>query len=228
MTKSSPITTSPSCTAPTPSPAPSKKRFVRRGIPYRLVGGTRFYERREVKDLLAYLRVVQNPFDAVAMTRIINVPGRGIGDKTLAEINRLARERDGPALHRPPDDRRQLSATRPIRCRPDAQDADPARPRLVGPAKHGDQSRHPFQKRTVGALLRFLGLLNELIALSKTSSLSALLDAVIDRTDYKPHIMSDPDGEERWENVQELRVVAAQYDELKPEHALASSSRTSP
>jgi DNA helicase-2/ATP-dependent DNA helicase PcrA len=49
-----------------------------------------------------------------------------------------------------------------------------------------------------------------------------LLNAVIDNTDYKPHIMSDPDGEERWENVQQLRVVAAQYDELKPEHALAS------
>jgi DNA helicase-2/ATP-dependent DNA helicase PcrA len=70
--------------------------------------------------------------------------------------------------------------------------------------------------------MRFLGLLNELIALSHTASLSQLLDAVIDRTDYKAHIMSDPDGEERWENVQQLRVVTAQYDELKPEHALAS------
>jgi DNA helicase-2/ATP-dependent DNA helicase PcrA len=81
---------------------------------------------------------------------------------------------------------------------------------------------HPFQKRTVGALLRFLGLMNELIELSKTASLSDILDAVIDRTDYKPHIMDDPDGEERWENVQELRAVVMQYDELKPEHALAS------
>ncbi|TMB69340.1 MAG: hypothetical protein E6J43_04555 [Chloroflexi bacterium] len=70
--------------------------------------------------------------------------------------------------------------------------------------------------------MRFLGLLNELIALSHSASLSQLLDTVIDRTDYKPHIMSDPDGEDRWENVQQLRVVAAQYDELKPEHALAS------
>ncbi|TMB71082.1 MAG: hypothetical protein E6J43_00340, partial [Chloroflexi bacterium] len=72
---------------------PVEEALVRRGIPYRLVGGTRFYERREVKDLLAYLRVIQNPFDAVAMMRIINRPGRGIGDKTLSEINRLARER---------------------------------------------------------------------------------------------------------------------------------------
>ena len=65
-------------------------------------------------------------------------------------------------------------------------------------------------------------MLNELIELSKTATLSTLLDAIIDRTDYKPHIMSDEDGEERWENVQELRAVTIQYDELKPEHALAS------
>src|SRR3972149_5948681 len=70
--------------------------------------------------------------------------------------------------------------------------------------------------------MRFLGLLNELIAMSRTASLSELLDAIIDRTDYKPYIMSDEGGEERWENVQELRSVASQYDELKPEHALAS------
>ncbi|HEU4759861.1 MAG TPA: 3'-5' exonuclease, partial [Dehalococcoidia bacterium] len=49
-----------------------------------------------------------------------------------------------------------------------------------------------------------------------------LLDAVIDRTDYKEHLLSQPDGEERWENVQELRAVTAQYDQLKPEHALPS------
>src|SRR5436309_4594784 len=75
---------------------PVEEALVRRGIPYRLVGGTRFYERREVKDLLAYLRVIQNPFDAVAMMRIINRPGRGIGDKTLSELVRLSREKEIP------------------------------------------------------------------------------------------------------------------------------------
>jgi DNA helicase-2/ATP-dependent DNA helicase PcrA len=68
--------------------------------------------------------------------------------------------------------------------------------------------------------MRFLGILNELIAVSKTGSLSELLDMVIDRASYRAFIDDQPDGEERWENVQELQAVTAQYDELKPEHAL--------
>jgi DNA helicase II / ATP-dependent DNA helicase PcrA len=62
--------------------------FVRAGLPYRLVGGTRFYERKEIKDVLAYLRLVQNPFDTVSLTRVINVPPRGIGQKTVQELLR--------------------------------------------------------------------------------------------------------------------------------------------
>jgi DNA helicase-2/ATP-dependent DNA helicase PcrA len=158
---------------------PIEEALVRRSIPYRLVGGTRFYERREVKDLLAYLRLIQNPFDSVAMMRIINVPTRGIGGRTLAELNRWSRERSIP-----PYAGLQLVA--------DAERDTP----------EGLTGAHPFQKRTAGALLRFLGLLNELIALSKTASLSELVDGLIDRIEYKPYILADPDGEERWENVQ--------------------------
>ena len=67
--------------------------LLRRGIPYRLVGGVRFYERREVKDVLAYLRLVANPRDAVSFARIVNVPRRKIGERTVAELERLARRR---------------------------------------------------------------------------------------------------------------------------------------
>ena len=75
---------------------PLEEALVRRNIPYRLVGGTRFYERREVKDLLAYLRVLHNPFDAVALMRVINTPHRGIGDRTLGELTRWAAEQSLP------------------------------------------------------------------------------------------------------------------------------------
>ncbi|MCH7616755.1 MAG: UvrD-helicase domain-containing protein [Chloroflexi bacterium] len=181
---------------------PMEEALVRRSVPYRLIGGTRFYERREVKDLLAYLRLIQNPFDAVAMMRVINKPSRGIGDRTLAELARWSREKQIP-----PYSALQIVAETE-RDSPDVAD--------------GPTSAHPFRKRTAGALLRFLGLVNELIELSKTESLSALVDTLIDRTDYKPYIMAEEDGEDRWENVQELRAVLLQYDELKSEHALAS------
>ncbi|HMT90856.1 MAG TPA: DNA helicase PcrA [Dermatophilaceae bacterium] len=68
--------------------------FVRVGIPYKVVGGTRFYERKEVKDALAYLRVISNPTDTVNLRRILNVPRRGIGERAEACVAQLAeRER---------------------------------------------------------------------------------------------------------------------------------------
>lgn len=58
--------------------------FMRSGIPYKVVGGTRFYERKEIRDVIAYLRLLDNPEDAVSLRRIINTPRRGIGDKAVA------------------------------------------------------------------------------------------------------------------------------------------------
>jgi DNA helicase-2/ATP-dependent DNA helicase PcrA len=68
--------------------------FIRTGLPYKVVGGVRFYERKEVRDALAYLRVLVNPEDTVSLRRILNVPKRGIGDRAEAGIDALAlRER---------------------------------------------------------------------------------------------------------------------------------------
>jgi DNA helicase-2/ATP-dependent DNA helicase PcrA len=64
--------------------------FMRAAIPYKVVGGLRFYERKEVKDLLAYLRVLANPDDEVSLRRIINLPKRGIGDRALEEVEAFA------------------------------------------------------------------------------------------------------------------------------------------
>ncbi len=71
-----------------------EESFLRYGIRYQLVGGTRFYARREVKDALAYLRTLRSDTDSVSFERIINVPGRGIGDKTI-EVLRAAAAREG-------------------------------------------------------------------------------------------------------------------------------------
>ena len=64
--------------------------FIRTGLPYKVVGGTRFYERREIRDVLAYLRVIANPADDVSLRRILNVPKRGIGDRAEAYVSGFA------------------------------------------------------------------------------------------------------------------------------------------
>jgi DNA helicase-2/ATP-dependent DNA helicase PcrA len=176
---------------------PLEETLVHRGIPYRLVGGTRFYERREIKDLLAYLRLVHNPFDSFCLLRAINVPPRGIGQRTVQELTRWSREQSIPLY---------------------------AALQLVGEAEGAKDSAngHPFQKRTAAALLAFLAFLNETIAEAAEQSLSELLESILARIDYRRYLLEDAaDGEERWENVQELRAVATQYDELAPTEALA-------
>ena len=68
-------------------------RFVTLGLPYRVIGGPRFYERLEIRDALAYLRCVANPTDDLAFERIVNTPKRGLGDATLELLHRYARAR---------------------------------------------------------------------------------------------------------------------------------------
>ena len=75
-----------------------EKVFVSRGLPYRIVGGLRFYDREEIKDMLAYLRVVHNPADSVSLKRIIGKPPRGIGTATVQHLEHAARERGLPLL----------------------------------------------------------------------------------------------------------------------------------
>ncbi len=74
-------------------------RFIAIGMPYRIVGGFRFYERAEIRDALAYLRLVQSPADDLAFERIVNVPKRGLGDKALARIHQFARIERAPLFH---------------------------------------------------------------------------------------------------------------------------------
>jgi len=75
-----------------------EEQLVRLKIPYRVVGGTRFYDRREVKDALAYLRAVVNPADEVSVRRVINVPKRGVGDTSLARLDAWATGRGRPFI----------------------------------------------------------------------------------------------------------------------------------
>jgi DNA helicase-2/ATP-dependent DNA helicase PcrA len=167
-----------------------EEAFMRYGVPYKLIGGTRFYQRREIKDIIAYLRLIHNPSDNISLTRIINVPGRGIGQRTLAELSAWAKSQDMPLY----------AALKLV--------AEKKGPALTPRANY--------------ALTSFLNLINEFIEKSQQLSLTGLLDAVLEGTGYKEHILNEEDGEERWENIQELYTVARDYNELIPAEALAT------
>ena len=92
-------TTSRCSTAPTTQSRALEEVFIRAGIPYKVVGGVRFYERREIRDIVAYLRVLDNPGDTVSMRRILNTPRRGIGDRAEACVAVYA-ENTGASLQR--------------------------------------------------------------------------------------------------------------------------------
>ena len=71
-----------------------EEQFVRNGIPYRLVGGVNFYSRKEIKDVLAYLKTIENGRDELSVRRVINIPKRGIGDKSIDKVREYAEQRD--------------------------------------------------------------------------------------------------------------------------------------
>ena len=170
-----------------------EETFLRYGLPYKLVGGTRFYQRQEVKDIIAYIRVIHNPQDNVSLTRIINVPGRGIGQKTINTLQSWAKAHNTSLF----EALKQVSHNT-----------------IAGEAKQS------LPSRIVQALAGFDALMAELIARSHELSLSRLLDEILGHTGYREYILDKEDGEERWENITELRNVASEYNELSPEEVL--------
>ena len=167
-----------------------EEAFIRYGTPYKLVAGTRFYERKEIRDIIAYLRIIQNPADDIALSRIINTPLRGIGDRTVGELSSWAKE-----------NKLGLYATLEAITR-----------RTAAPGL--------FNPRTLGLLSQFEKLIAEVTSRSSVLTLLELFDLIIKKTGYKESLIAGQEGEERWENVMELRGVVQQYDELPPGEAL--------
>ncbi len=84
-------------------------RFVTLGLNYRVIGGPRFYERLEIRDAMAYFRLVCQPADDLAFERIVNTPKRGLGDTTIRNLHDYARARDIPCSPPPPTSSRRTS-----------------------------------------------------------------------------------------------------------------------
>jgi len=161
-----------------------EEAFLQARLPYRLVGAQRFYGRREVKDMIAYLRLVHNPADEVSLDRVINVPPRGIGDKTVL------------ALH---------AAAHAGQTTPGSVLLDLAR---------GSDSQFfaSFTGRAALPLADFGGLFSAWRGLVGSYTVPEMFERITTDIGYKDHIDDGTDeGKERWENVLELRRLADDY-----------------
>ncbi|HEY0582960.1 MAG TPA: 3'-5' exonuclease, partial [Chloroflexota bacterium] len=175
--------------------------FVRAGMPYRLIGGIRFYERKEIKDALAYLRLIHNPFDAISLQRVVNLPPRGIGQKTVQELLRWSTAENISAYE---------ALVRVANLRHDDM-TDP----LAAQAPFGVRSRE-----LLGAFADIVEPVRQDLA---NKSVLDVLDQILDRSGYARFVQDGTEeGDERWANLQELRNKAQNYDELAPDNALAA------
>ncbi len=161
-----------------------EEAFLKANLPYRLVGAQRFYGRREIKDTIAYLRLVYNPEDEISLTRVINTPTRGIGDKSMVALRTYARKK----------------GVTPSTL-------------LLSMAKGEDsECEKIFQPRALSAFVSFGKLLTAWRAAAADLPPMELMDRILTDIEYRMYIDDGTEeGSDRWENVMELRRLAAEY-----------------
>ena len=164
----------------------------RYGVVYQLVGGTKFYERKEIRDTVAYLRLTVNPSDDAALERIVNVPARGISPRSVDAIRAVARSRGTSMLN--------------VILQVDDEEQG-----LFG----------QLNPRAVKSVRAFADLIERLIEQSIILSAVELLDLTLERSGYKRLVQEDKErGEERWDNILELRGSASNFEGPEPRERL--------
>ncbi|SHL40089.1 DNA helicase-2 / ATP-dependent DNA helicase PcrA [Pseudonocardia thermophila] len=158
--------------------------FLRVGLPYKVVGGVRFYERKEIRDALAYLRVLSNPEDTVSLRRILNVPKRGIGERAEETVAAFA-------------DRERISFAAALRIAAEQPE------RIPGLATRS--------QRSIAAFVQLLDELREMV--ERGEETAEVLEAVYARTGYADELEAsdDPQDGSRRENLAELVTVAREF-----------------
>ncbi len=162
-----------------------EEAFLQARLPYKLVGAQRFYGRREVKDVIAFIRLIHNLADEASLDRIINVPPRGIGEKTLTTLHLTARQNN----------------TSPGAI-------------LLDLARGSDSPFYKsFTGRAALPLADFGGMLATWRAMAATATPAELFEKIVKDINYKEYIVEDDSDEskDRWENVQELKRLALEY-----------------
>jgi DNA helicase-2/ATP-dependent DNA helicase PcrA len=176
----------------------------RSGIAYKIIGGVRFYERKEIKDALAYLKLVLNPHDDVSLRRVINVPARGIGKGVMESLEavELVEAADLPPL---------LAGLQPVATN------NSLWARLV----HATSERL-LPARATAALTAFRDLLAAMTQMAAQESISIALGKVLDQSGYLEDLREErsEEAQSRIENLAELVSAAREYETRSPEPSL--------
>ena len=178
--------------------------LMREGVAYKVIGGVRFYERREVKDALAYMRLVINPHDDVSLRRVINTPARGIGKGVMEAVESVepGTNEDLPLL---------AAGLQPTLS------ANSLWARLV----RGLQDR-AFPNRAAASLAAFRDLIVNLTEMARRESVSIAIGKMLDQSGYLQDLREErsEDAESRIENLAELVSAAREYESRDPEASL--------
>jgi len=179
----------------------------RAGTPYRIIGGVRFYERKEVKDALAYLRLILNPHDDVSFRRVVNVPARGIGKGVMESLE---------AIPLPAETDTHTLSPLLAELHPRASN-DSLWSRLL----HGID-RRLLPNRALASLTAFRDLILNLAAIAAEEPVSLALGKVLDRSGYLQDLRDErsEEAEGRIENLLELVSAAREYESRNPEPSL--------
>ena len=180
--------------------------LMREGVPYKIIGGVRFYERKEIKDSLAYLKLIINPHDDVSLRRVINVPARGIGKGVMDSLQAI--------------DPSAIAADAPPLLAAGLQEVSSARSLWAKLVYAVDESK--LTPRAVASLKAFRDLLVGLAEAARQDSVSITIGKMLDRTGYLTALRDENSEEanERIENLMELVSAARDYEMREPEASL--------
>jgi DNA helicase II / ATP-dependent DNA helicase PcrA len=166
--------------------------FLKRSIPYRIIGGIKFYQRKEVKDMVAYLRLILNHSDVISLQRVINEPRRAIGEVTLSKWINIARQ-----------------------AGLDCITAGGQRSVIGQQSLEGGK----LNDSKVDAILKFCEFIRRMKEVQPRIKLADFIEKVFKESGYEKMLLSEgPEGEVRWENVKELVSVAQKFDESENEY----------
>lgn len=193
-----------------------EEEFLRNAVPYRLVGGVRFYERREIKDMLAYLRFLANPQDELSLLRIINVPPRKIGKKTIDDMREFAKSSS--------DGKLTLGQVLLILWGLTKDNTD-WETYIPGGELSEDLVKQVEEYEDVASFkdknAELISLFGRLYDLSFKEDVRIMIDEIIEAINYEKWIDDGTSqAESRLENLFELKVVAEKHTELGPRDSL--------